>query len=235
MQEHSIVSREEWIEARKAHLVKEKEFTHLRDRLSAERRELPWVKIDKAYTFDGPDGQESLSDLFDGRSQLLIQHFMLGPDWQEGCPSCSFWADGYDGFVVHLAHRDVTMVSVSRAPLANIDAYKARMGWSFKWVSSLDTDFNQDFNVSFTPEEIEKGEMVYNYHVTKFPADEAPGASVFCRNDSGDIFHTYSCYGRGLDILNGAYNYLDLVPKGRDEDDLPYTMAWLKRHDQYED
>ena len=234
MQEHSIVSREEWIEARKAHLAKEKEFTHLRDRLSAERRELPWVKIDKAYTFDGPGGQESLSDLFDGRSQLLIQHFMLGPDWQEGCPSCSFWADGYDGFVVHLAHRDVTMVSVSRAPLANIDAYKKRMAWSFKWVSSLDTDFNQDFNVSFTPEEIEKGEMYYNYHVTKFPADEAPGASVFYRNDSGDIFHTYSCYGRGLDILNGAYNYLDLVPKGRDENDLPYTMAWLKRHDQYE-
>ena len=234
MQEHSIVSREEWIEARKAHLAKEKEFTHLRDRLSAERRELPWVKIDKAYTFDGPDGQESLSDLFDGRSQLLIQHFMLGPDWQEGCPSCSFWADGYDGFVVHLAHRDVTMVSVSRAPLANIDAYKKRMGWSFKWVSSLDTDFNHDFNVSFTPEEIEKGEMYYNYQVTKFPADEAPGASVFYRNDSGDIFHTYSCYGRGLDILNGAYNYLDLVPKGRDENDLPYTMAWLNRHDQYE-
>ena len=235
MQEHSIVSREKWIEARKAHLAKEKEFTHLRDRLSAERRELPWVKIDKAYTFDGPGGQESLSDLFDGRSQLLIQHFMLGPDWQEGCPSCSFWADGYDGFVVHLAHRDVTMVSVSRAPLANIDAYKKRMGWSFKWVSSLDADFNHDFNVSFTPEEIEKGEMYYNYHVTKFPADEAPGASVFYRNDSGDIFHTYSCYGRGLDILNGAYNYLDLVPKGRDENDLPYTMAWLKRHDQYED
>ena len=234
MQEHGIVSREEWIEARKAHLAKEKEFTHLRDRLSAERRELPWVKIDKAYTFDGPDGQESLSDLFDGRSQLLIQHFMLGPDWQEGCPSCSFWADGYDGFVVHLAHRDVTMVSVSRAPLANIDAYKKRMGWSFKWVSSLDTDFNHDFNVSFTPEEIEKGEMYYNYQVTKFPADEAPGASVFYRNDSGDIFQTYSCYGRGLDILNGAYNYLDLVPKGRDENDLPYTMAWLKRHDQYE-
>ena len=235
MQEHTIVSREEWIEARKAHLAKEKEFTQLRDRLSAERRELPWVKIDKAYAFDGPDGQESLSDLFDGRSQLLIQHFMLGPDWQEGCPSCSFWADGYDGFVVHLAHRDVTMVSVSRAPLANIDAYRKRMGWSFKGVSSLDIDFNQDFNVSFTPEEIEKGEMVYNYHVTKFPADEAPGASVFYRNDSGDIFHTYSCYGRGLDILNGAYNYLDLVPKGRDEDDLPFTMAWLKRHDQYED
>ena len=235
MQEHKIVSRDEWIEARKAHLAKEKEFTQLRDQLSAERRDLPWVKIDKAYTFEGPDGKESLSDLFDGRSQLLIQHFMLGPDWEEGCPSCSFWADGYDGFVVHLAHRDVTMVSVSRAPLANIDAYKHRMGWSFKWVSSLNTDFNADFNVSFTPEEIEQGEMYYNYHVTKFPADEAPGASVFYKNDSGDIFHTYSCYGRGLDILNGAYNYLDLVPKGRDEDDLPYTMAWLKRHDQYED
>ena len=193
------------------------------------------MKIDKTYAFHGPDGQESLSDLFDGRSQLLIQHFMLGPDWQEGCPSCSFWADGYDGFIVHLAHRDVTMVSVSRAPLANIDAYRKRMGWSFKWVSLLDTDFNQDFNVSFTPEEIEKGEMVYNYRVTKFPADEAPGASDFYRNDSGDIFHTNSCYGRGLDILNGAYNYLDLAPKGRDEDDLPFTMAWLKRHDQYED
>ena len=235
MQEHKIVSRDEWIEARKAHLAREKEFTQLRDQLSAERRDLPWVKIDKAYTFDGPDGKEALSDLFDGRSQLLIQHFMLGPDWEEGCPSCSFWADGYDGFVVHLAHRDVTMVSVSRAPLENIDAYKHRMGWTFKWVSSLNTDFNVDFNVSFTPEEIEKGEMYYNYHVTKFPADEAPGASVFYKNDSGEIFHTYSCYGRGLDILNGAYNYLDLVPKGRDEDGLPYTMSWLKRHDQYGD
>ncbi len=235
MQVNKVVSREEWIEARKEHLVREKQFTRLCDELSAERRELPWVKIDKDYVFDGPDGKESLADLFDGRSQLLIQHFMLGPDWEEGCPSCSFWADGCDGFVVHLAHRDVTMVSVSHAPLANIDAYKKRMGWTFKWVSSLESDFNRDFNVSFTPDEMEKGEMYYNYRVTQFPADEAPGASFFYKDDDGDIFHTYSCYGRGLDILNGAYNYLDLVPKGRDVGDLPYTMACLRRHDQYED
>ena len=235
MQVNKVVSREEWIEARKEHLVREKQFTRLCDELSAEQRELPWMKIDKDYVFDGPDGKESLADLFDGRSQLLIQHFMLGPDWEEGCPSCSFWVDGYDGFVVHLAHRDVTMVSVSHAPLANIDAYKKRMGWTFKWVSSLESDFNRDFNVSFTPDEMEKGEMYYNYRVTQFPADEAPGASFFYKDDDGDIFHTYSCYGRGLDILNGAYNYLDLVPKGRDEGDLPYTMAWLRRHDQYED
>ena len=175
----------------------------MRDQLSAERRELPWVKIDKEYEFDGPDGKETLSDLFDGRSQLLIQHFMYGPDWDEGCPSCSFWADSYNGFVVHLAHRDVTMISVSRAPLDKLAAYKKRMGWSFKWVSSLGNDFNQDFDVSFTPEEMEKGEMYYNYKVNKFPADEAPGASVFYKNDGGDIFHTYSCYGRGLVLHHG--------------------------------
>ena len=233
MPEPKIVSRDAWIEARKAHLAREKEFTQLRDRLSQERRELPWVKVEKAYSFDGPNGQESLADLFEGRSQLIVQHFMYGPEWEEGCPSCSFWADSYDGFVVHLAHRDVTMVSVSRAPLAKLDAYKQRMGWSFKWVSSLGCDFNQDFNVSFTPEELE-GEVYYNYGMQKFPADEAPGASVFCKNDSGEVFHTYSCFGRGLDILNGAYNYLDLVPKGRDEADLSYSMAWLRRHDSYE-
>ena len=234
MQEPKIVSREEWVEVRKAHLVREKEFTQMRDRLSQERRELPWVKIEKNYAFDGPNGQETLSDLFDGRSQLLIQHFMYGPDWTEGCPSCSFWADGYDGFVVHLAHRDVTMVSVSRAALDQIDAYKKRMDWRFKWVSSLNSDFNHDFNVSFTPEEM-AGEVYYNYQLGKFPADEAPGASVFYKNDSGEVFHTYSCFGRGLDILNGAYNYLDLVPKGRDEGELSYSMAWLQRHDEYED
>ena len=229
-----VVSREEWVEARKAHLVREKEFTQLRDRLSAERRELPWVKIEKPYLFEGPVGMEALSDLFAGRSQLIIQHFMFGPDWDEGCPSCSFWADGYDGFVVHLAHRDVTMVSVSRTPLEKIDAYKKRMDWRFKWVSSLESDFNQDFDVSFTPEAL-AGEVYYNYGLQKFPADEAPGASVFYKNAAGEIFHTYSCYGRGLDILNGAYNYLDLVPKGRDESDLPYSMAWLRRHDRYKD
>ena len=234
MREPKIVSREEWVNARMAHLAREKEFTQMRDRLSQERRELPWVRIEKPYVFDGPHGQESLSDLFDGRSQLLVQHFMYGPDWAEGCPSCSFWADGYDGFVVHLAHRDVTMVSVSRAALEQLDAYKKRMGWGFKWVSSLGSDFNQDFNVSFTPEEL-AGEVYYNYGLRKFTTDEAPGASVFYKNDSGEIFHTYSCFGRGLDILNGAYNYLDLVPKGRDEDELSYSMAWLRRHDSYED
>lgn len=235
MSTHKIVSQEEWLEARKAHLIKEKAFTRQRDQLSRERRELPWVKVEKDYVFQGPNGAESLSDLFDGRSQLLVQHFMYGPDWEEGCPSCSFWADSYDGFIVHLAQRDVTMVAVSRAPLEKLKAYKRRMGWSFKWVSSLGSDFNRDFGVSFTPAEMEKGEMTYNYETRGFPADEAPGASVFAKNDAGEIFHTYSCYARGLDMLNGAYHYLDLVPKGRDEDDLPYSMAWVRRHDEYED
>lgn len=235
MSTHRIVSQEEWLEARKAHLTREKEFTRLRDQLSRERRALPWVKVEKDYVFQGPNGPESLGDLFDGRSQLLVQHFMYGPDWEEGCPSCSFWADSYDGFVVHLAQRDVTMVAVSRAPLVKLDAFKRRMGWSFKWVSSLGSDFNRDFQVSFTPDEMAKGEMTYNYETRGFPADEAPGVSVFIKNEDGEIFHTYSCYARGLDMLNGAYHYLDLVPKGRDEDDLPYSMAWVRRHDEYAD
>ena len=235
MSTHQIVSQEEWLEARKAHLTREKEFTRLRDQLSRERRALPWVKVEKDYVFQGPNGPESLGDLFDGRSQLLVQHFMYGPDWEEGCPSCSFWADSYDGFVVHLAQRDVTMVAVSRAPLVKLDAFKRRMGWSFKWVSSLGSDFNRDFQVSFTPDEMAKGEMTYNYETRGFPADEAPGVSVFIKNEDGEIFHTYSCYARGLDMLNGAYHYLDLVPKGRDEDDLPYSMAWVRRHDEYAD
>ena len=235
MSTHRIVSQEEWLAARKAHLAREKEFTRLRDQLSRERRELPWVRVEKDYVFQGPNGPESLGDLFDGRSQLLVQHFMYGPDWEEGCPSCSFWADSYDGFIVHLAQRDVTMVAVSRAPLAKLDAFKRRMGWSFKWVSSLGSDFNRDFQVSFTPDEMAKGEMTYNYETRGFPADEAPGVSVFARNDAGEVFHTYSCYSRGLDMLNGAYHYLDLVPKGRDEDDLPYSMAWVRRHDEYAD
>ena len=235
MSTHRIVSQEEWLEARKAHLTREKEFTRLRDQLSRERRALPWVKVEKDYVFQGPNGPESLGDLFDGRSQLLVQHFMYGPDWEEGCPSCSFWADSYDGFVVHLAQRDVTMVAVSRAPLEKLDAYRRRMGWSFKWVSSLGSDFNRDFQVSFTPDEMAKGEMTYNYETRGFPADEAPGVSVFIKNEDGEIFRTYSCYARGLDMLNGAYHYLDLVPKGRDEDDLPYSMAWVRRHDEYAD
>lgn len=236
MQNHKIVSREEWLVARKQHLAKEKELTRLRDQLSQQRRELPWVVVDKDYTFQGPNGSETFSDLFEGRHQLLVYHFMMGPDWDEGCPSCSFWADNYNGAVVHLNHRDVTLVAISRAPLEKLEAYKQRMGWTFKWVSSSDTDFNFDYHVSATAEEIERGEPVYyNYHMTSFPSPERPGISVFYKDDDGSIYHTYSCYARGLDMLNGTYHLLDLLPKGRDEDDLPYPMAWVRRHDQYED
>ena len=235
MENINAVSREEWNAARIDLLAKEKEFTRLRDQLSQQRRELPWVKVDKEYLFDGSNGKESLADLFEGRSQLIVSHFMYGPDWEEGCPSCSFWADNYNDIIIHLNHRDITMLAVSKAKLEILDAYKKRMGWSFKWVSSHDCDFNRDFNVSFSPEEMEKGEMYYNYHVTQFPSDEAPGISVFCKTEEGEVFHTYSCYARGLDMLNSAYHYMDLAPKGRDENELPFTMAWLRRHDQYDD
>lgn len=235
MKTHHVVSREEWLEARRQHLKKEKELTRLRDELSRERRELPWVRVDKEYLFEGPNGKETLADLFEGRSQLIVYHFMYGPDWDEGCPSCSFWADNFNGIVIHLNHRDINLVAVSRAPLDQLEAYRKRMGWRFNWVSSYGNDFNWDYHVSFTPEEMEKGEVFYNFGRTSFPSDEAPGISVFYKNENGDIFHTYSCYMRGLDMLNGAYHFMDLAPKGRDEDDLPYTMAWLRRHDQYGD
>ncbi len=235
MENINAVSREEWTAARKDHLIKEKEFTRLRDELSQERRALPWVKVDKEYVFQGPRGRETLADLFAGRSQLIVFHFMYGPDWEEGCPSCSFWADNFNNIIIHLNHRDITMLAVSKARLETLDVYRKRMGWESKWVSSHDCDFNRDYNVSFTPEEMEKGEMYYNYHVTHFPSDEAPGISVFFQTAEGDIFHTYSCYARGLDMLNGAYHYMDLAPKGRDEENLPSTMAWLRRHDQYDD
>jgi predicted dithiol-disulfide oxidoreductase (DUF899 family) len=234
MRNHKVVSREEWLIARKAHLEKEKEFTRLRDQLSAQRRALPWVRVEKQYVFDGPDGRESLAKLFDGRSQLIVYHFMFGPEWKEGCPSCSYWADNFNGAVVHLAHRDITMIAVSKARLDTLDAYRKRMGWSFKWVSSFGNDFNRDYGVSFTPEEMSIGEVHYNYRTTKFPSEEAPGISVFCKNPKGDVFHTYSCYSRGLDMLNGAYHLMDLAPKGRDEDGLPWHMAWVRRHDQYD-
>jgi predicted dithiol-disulfide oxidoreductase (DUF899 family) len=234
MQPHSIVSQEEWLAARKAHLAKEKEFTRLRDELSAERRALPWTRVDKRYVFEGPDGKQTLADLFDGRSQLIVYHFMLGPGWEQGCPSCSFLADHFDGALVHLAHRDVTLVAVSRAPLAEIEAFKKRMGWRFKWLSSFGSDFNADYHVSFTEDEMAKGEVYYNYHTTQFPSEEGPGASVFYKDADGTIFHTYSAYARGLDILIGTYNYLDLVPKGRDEAALPWTMAWVRHHDRYD-
>ncbi|MEM7345820.1 MAG: thioredoxin family protein [Chloroflexota bacterium] len=229
-----VVSREAWLEARKAHLEKEKAFTRMRDELSQARRELPWVNVGKTYKFDGPNGQETLSDLFEGCSQLIVYHFMYGPDWEEGCPSCSFWADNYNNTIIHLNHRDISFAVVSRAPLAKLEQYKARMGWTFKWVSSLSSDFNYDYQVSFTPEEIETGQMTYNYGKNAFSSDEAPGISVFYKDEQGDIFHTYSCYSRGLDMLNGTYHHMDLVPKGRDEAELPYSMAWLRRHDQYD-
>jgi len=235
MQNHKIVSKEEWLVARKELLAREKESTRLRDQLSAERRKLPWVKVESEYLFDTPKGQESLSDLFEGRSQLIIYHFMYGPDWAEGCPSCSFWADNFNGINIHLNHRDINLVVVSRARLETLEAYKRRMNWSFKWVSSFGSDFNRDYNVSFTPEEAEKGEVFYNFRVGKVPGEEVQGISVFYKNEQGDVFHTYSCYARGLDMVNGAYHYMDLAPKGRDEGSLPYTMAWLSRHDQYKD
>jgi predicted dithiol-disulfide oxidoreductase (DUF899 family) len=229
-----IVSQEEWLAARRQLLAREKEFTRQRDALSAARRQLPWVRVDKPYVFDGPNGKETLADLFDGRSQLIVYHFMFGPDWEQGCPSCSLLSDHTDGSLVHLAQRDVTMVAVSRAPLPRIDAFKRRMGWRFKWVSSYGSDFNHDFQVSFTPEELAQGRALYNFQTAGFPGEEAPGASVFYRDGGGAVFHTYSTYGRGLDILIGAYNYLDLVPKGRDEDGLAHTMAWVRHHDRYD-
>ena len=226
MQEHKILSREEWIAARREHLAKEKAFTRLRDQLSQERRELPWVRVDKPYVFDAPGGRETLSDLFEGRSQLIVQHFMFDPSWDEGCKSCSFWVDNFNGISVHLNHRDVTMVLVSKAPLTTLEAYRKRMGWTIKWVSAANTDFNRDYHVSFTDDERAQGRADYNYAMGSFPAPEAPGISVFYKAASGTVFHTYSCYARGLDMLNGAYHLLDLVPKGRDEEGLPWTMAW---------
>jgi predicted dithiol-disulfide oxidoreductase (DUF899 family) len=234
MQPHKIVSQEEWLVARKAHLAKEKELTRLRDQLSTERRALPWVKVDKAYVFDGPDGPETLAELFGGRSQLLVYHFMLGPGWEQGCPSCSYLADHIDGANLHLPQRDVSLLAVSRAPLAQIEAFKQRMGWRFKWVSSYGSDFNRDFHVSFTKEELANEKVDYNYGMVE-GYDELPGLSAFYKDENGAVFHTYSTYARGLDILIGAYNYLDLAPKGRDEAALPWTMAWVRHHDRYED
>jgi len=235
MQPGNIVSRDEWLEARKILLQEEKDFTRLRDRLSQKRRQLPWLKVDTDYIFEDLKGKSSLGDLFEDKSQLIIYHFMYGPDWEEGCPSCSFWADNFNGIDIHLRHRDANMVVVSRASLAQLQAYRKRMGWNFKLVSSLGNNFNYDYHVSFTAAEMEKAEMFYNFKIGNFPADEAPGISVFYRSPEGEVFHTYSCYARGLDMLNGAYHYLDLLPKGRDEDDLDFTMTWLRRRDQYED
>jgi predicted dithiol-disulfide oxidoreductase (DUF899 family) len=231
---HRVVSRDEWVAERKTLLAREKELTRLRDQIARERRALPWVRIDKNYVFDTPEGHRSLAELFDGRRQLLVQHFMFAPGWQQGCKSCSFMADHSDGMTVHLAHRDVTFVAISRAPLAEIERFGRRMGWQFKWVSSHGTDFNRDFGVTFTPEEVAKGELYYNYGAWPFASDELPGISVFFKDDSGDVFHTYSTYGRGVEVMMGTYNMLDLTPKGRDEDGLSFTMEWVRHHDRYE-
>jgi predicted dithiol-disulfide oxidoreductase (DUF899 family) len=233
MEPHKVVSHDEWIAARKAHLVEEKAFSKARDALSRKRRELPWEKVDKKYLFDGPNGKETLADLFGGKSQLIVYHFMLGPGWEAGCPSCSYLADHFDGAAIHLAQRDVSFVVISRAPFAEIEKFQRRMGWKFKWVSSFGSDFNHDYQVSASPDEKVAGKVLYNYELTAFPSEERPGASVFCKNKAGQVFHTYSTYGRGLDMLIGAYHFLDLAPKGRGEQDLAFSMAWVRHHDKY--
>jgi predicted dithiol-disulfide oxidoreductase (DUF899 family) len=231
---HRVVSREAWLADRKKLLAHEKELTYLRDQIARERRALPWVRIEKDYVFDTPAGKRTLADLFDGRRQLLVQHFMFGPGWQQGCPSCSFMADHSDGMVVHLAHRNVTFVAVSRATLPEIERFRARMGWQFPWVSSHGSDFNYDFRVSFTPEEVAKGEIDYNYGKWPYAYEEWPGISVFLKNDVGEVLHTYSTYGRGVEVMMGTYNMLDLTPKGRDERNVEYKMEWVRHHDRYE-
>jgi predicted dithiol-disulfide oxidoreductase (DUF899 family) len=233
MRRNAIVSGEAWLAARKALLEQEKTFTRARDKLSAARRALPWVEVEQDYRFDTVRGIESLADLFDGCSQLIVYHFMFGPDWQEGCPSCSFWADNYQGTLPHLRARDINLVTVSRAPLENLQSYRERMGWTFDWVSSAPCRFNFDFAVSFEPGDDSPSAPNYNFATQSFDGAEAPGLSVFVRDEKGEVYHTYSCYSRGLDMLNGAYHHIDLVPKGRDEQEMPWPMAWVKRHDRY--
>ena len=231
---HPVLPRERWTAERRALLKREMELTRLGDQIARERRALPWVRIDKPYVFDTPTGPRTLAELFGRHRQLLLQHFMLGPGWEAGCPSCSFMADHLGGMQPHLAQRDVALAVVSRAPIEQIERFRHRMGWQFNWVSSHGSDFNRDFHVSFTPEERARGEVFYNYAMRPFPQDEAPGISTFYKDDAGTVFHTYSTYGRGVEVMMGTYHLLDLVPKGRDEDDLPYTMAWVRHHDRYE-
>ncbi|GIQ76172.1 DUF899 domain-containing protein [Bradyrhizobium sp. RD5-C2] len=234
MQQHKIVSRDEWIAARKALMISEKELTQAREALSRQRRELPWVKVDKDYVFDGPGGKVTLGDLFKGRPQLVVQHVMFAPEWDAACKSCSFWVDGFDRMAPHLAARDTTMVAISLAPLAKLEAFKQRMGWSFDWVSSGANDFNYDYGVSFTQGQIDAGDAKYNYGTTPLYGPELPGISVFFRDGKGSVFHTYSTFARGLDMMNAAYHYLDLTPLGRHEEGLPYPMDWVRLRDQYQ-
>jgi predicted dithiol-disulfide oxidoreductase (DUF899 family) len=231
---HPVVSRERWVAERKTLLAREKELTRLQDQIAQERRALPWVRIEKNYVFDTPEGPRPLADLFQGRRQLIVQHFMLGPAWAQGCPSCSYMADHTDGMNVHLANRDVTFLAVSRAPLDEIERFRRRMGWQFDWVSSNANEFNYDFCVSFTPEQQARGEVYYNYGVRPFMVEELPGISVFFKDDAGDVFHTYSTFGRGVEAMMGTYDLLDLTPKGRNERDVPNKMEWVRHHDRYE-
>ncbi len=233
MANHQVVSHEDWIAARSRFLAKEKAFTHLRDELSRERRALPWERVDKTYAFESEHGHETLADLFGKHSQLIVYHFMFDPDWEIGCRGCSFWADNFNGIVEHLQRRDVSFVAVSRAPLAKLQAQARPFGWTFKWVSSAGSDFNADYRVSFSPEELARDEALYNYATEKRGNGELPGISVFFK-ESGQVFHTYSTYSRGLDMLNTAYHYLDLAPKGRDEEGLPYPMDWLRHRIAYD-
>ena len=228
---HKVVSGEEWLKARREFLIKEMEFTKARDDLARQRRELPWEAVTKDYVFEGPNGKESLADLFGGQSQLIVYHFMFAPDWDAGCKSCSFWADNFNGIDIHLKHRDIAFVAISRAPYAKIAAYEKRMGWSFKWVSSAGSDFNYDYQASFPPEDVAKGEINYNYGKRQMKMTDLVGISVFAKDAAGKVFHTYSTYSRGVDMLNGAYHYIDLTPKGRDEGDK--NQFWVRRHDEY--
>lgn len=229
--QNAVVSHEDWLAARRDLLQKEKELTHLRDSVASERLALPWERIEKDYVFDTLDGPRSLAGLFEGRSQLVVQHFMFAPGWKEGCPSCSFMADHTDGMNLHLANHDVTMIAVSRAPLADIERYRKRMGWTFGWVSSFGSDFNYDFRVSFTPEEVASGHIDYNFGGWNMTGEEWPGVSAFIKNEADEVFRTYSTYGRGVEVMMGTYAMLDLTPKGRNE---ARGMDWVRRHDRYE-
>jgi len=233
MTAHEVVSHDAWIAARQRFLLKEKEFTRLRDELSRERRELPWESVDKEYVFESTNGRETLADLFGGHSQLIVYHFMYGPDWEIGCRSCSFWADNFNNIVPHLAARDASLVAVSLAPLQKLQEQARRFGWTFKWVSSHGSDFNFDYHVSFSPEALERGDAVYNYTPQKLGSTEMPGISAFFR-DGKQIYHSYSTYARGLDMLNAAYHYLDIAPKGRDEEGLAYPQQWVRHRIAYE-
>jgi predicted dithiol-disulfide oxidoreductase (DUF899 family) len=231
----NVVSRAEWLSARKELLAAEKLLTRQRDEIDRRRRELPWVKVEKDYLFDGPGGRKSLADLFEGRSQLIVSHFMFGPDWKEGCAGCSFRSDHVEGALTHLEHHDVSLATISRAPLPEIQAFQERMGWRFKWLSSYSSDFNYDYGVSFTKEEIASGKVHYNYQLRDFVIEEASGISVFYKNAQDEIFHTYSTYGRGDEMLDTTYMYLDLTPKGRNETGPRYNLGdWVRHHDRYD-